>query len=72
MVVKMPGALQDWFNKKLKQLVFDLANQEGASSSIHIATDGGGMSVMRGVTEAGPISGFPMDDPERQNIDLMQ
>lgn len=64
--------MQDWFNKKLKQLVFDLANQEGASSSVHIATDGGGMSVMRGVAEAGPISGYPMDDPERQNIDFMQ
>ena len=64
--------LQDWFNKKLKQLVFDLANQEGASSSIHISTDGGGMSMMRGVVEAGSISGYSMDDPERQNIDLMQ
>ena len=64
--------MQDWFNKKLKQLVFDLANREGASSSIHIATDGGGMSMMRGVAEAGSISGYSMDDPERQNIDLMQ
>lgn len=54
-------------------MVLDLASQEGVSSGIHIATDGGGMSVMRGgVADTGPMSRFPMDDPEVQNVDLME
>ena len=66
------SSLQDWFNKRLKQLVFDLGNQEGASSTIKLATDGGGMSLARGVADDGPMTGYPVDDPEVRDVDLMQ
>lgn len=62
---------QDWFNKRLKQLVFDLATQEGASAALHIATDGGGMSIIRGEADIGSTPGYS-DDPEVQNVDMMQ
>ena len=68
----MSSSLQDWFNKRLKQLVFDLGNQEGASSTIQLATDGGSMSLARGVADEGPLTGYPVDDPEVRDVDLMQ
>ena len=52
--------------------MFDLGNQEGASSSIKLATDGGSMSLARGVADEGPMTGYPVDDPEVRDVDLMQ
>ena len=61
---------QDWFNKRLKQLLFGLASQEGSLSAIHDTTDGGGMSLMRGVADPGGTS-YSLDDSV-QNVDMMQ